>query len=120
MVSRMPITSGASASPSSPRATMVARGTGDARAPAARGALAPHLFADGPRRTEQARQPADVDRHEIVAMPLEARRKLLRDRHQVGPHVFFSAWSAVSAWLVVGLRRRRPVETCIQGLSAEG
>ena len=34
------------------------------------------------KRTEQTLQPADVDRHEIVAMPLVARRKFLGDGEQ--------------------------------------
>jgi hypothetical protein len=54
-------------------------GDGDVRAGPARGRLAAPLLADGARRTEQPLQPADVDRHEIVAMPLVAGREPLRD-----------------------------------------
>ena len=49
---------------------------------AARRRLAPQLLADGARRTEQPLEAADVDRHQIVAVPLVARRELLRERDE--------------------------------------
>ena len=54
-------------------------GDRDVHADAARGGLAAQFLADGARRPEQPLEPADVDRHEIVAVPLVARRKLLGD-----------------------------------------
>jgi hypothetical protein len=51
----------------------------DVRAHAAGGGLTAHFFADRLRRPEQACEPADVHRHEIVAVPLVARREFLRD-----------------------------------------
>ena len=60
-------------------------GNGDVRADAARGRFAAELLADGPRRTDQPRQPADVDRHEIVAVSFVARRELLGDRMEGEP-----------------------------------
>ena len=55
---------------------------GDVATNAARRGLAAQLLADRLRRPEQPLQSADVDRHEIAAMQLVARRKLLRDRGQ--------------------------------------
>ena len=51
-------------------------------ADAARRRLAPQLLADGARRTEQPLEAADIDRDQIVVVPLVARRELLRERCQ--------------------------------------
>src|SRR5260221_8225109 len=49
------------------------------QASAARRRLAPQLLADATRRAEQALEAADVNRHEIVAVPFVPRRELLCD-----------------------------------------
>ena len=64
-------------------------------------------------RTEQPLEPADVDRHEIVAVPLVARRELLGDRRRATARR--SAARAESP-------RRRTLQARVQGsgISAEG
>jgi hypothetical protein len=44
---------------------------------AARGGLAPQFLADDSPRPQQALEAADIDGHQIVAVPLVAWRKLL-------------------------------------------
>ena len=51
----------------------------------ARGRGAPQLFANRRRRADETPQSANVDRHEIVPMPLVPRRKSLRDGNEEGP-----------------------------------
>ena len=67
-------------------------GDRDVRAHAARGRLAAQLVADRARRPEQPLQPADVDRHEIVAMPLVARRELLGDARRACVAATIARW----------------------------
>ena len=54
-------------------------GDRDVDADAAIRGLAAQFVGDGSRRTEQTLETIDVDRHDIVAVPLVARRKLARD-----------------------------------------
>jgi hypothetical protein len=57
-------------------------GNRDVRADAARRCLAAQLLADRARRAEQPIQPADVDRYQIVVMPLVAGGELLGNRDE--------------------------------------
>ena len=112
----IPIAIGASASASPPGSTMVSpgrasastqgghprAGDGDVQPDAARGGLAPQFLADDPRRPEQPLEAADVDRHQIVAVPLVARRELLRDRCERADRAIAGLQSAPS-----GRRRYR-------------
>ncbi|OFW24879.1 MAG: hypothetical protein A3H97_10415 [Acidobacteria bacterium RIFCSPLOWO2_02_FULL_65_29] len=54
-------------------------GDGHVHAHAPIGRLSSKLVRDRARRTEQPLEPPDVDRHQIVAMPLVARGEFLRN-----------------------------------------
>ena len=95
-------------------------GDRDVRADPARGRLAAQLLADGARRAEQPLQPADVDRHEIVAMPLVAGRELLGDGDERGAGLSgprSGGPERAAAWI---LGDRRSVETRVQGSRDQG
>ena len=48
----------------------------------ARGRSPPQFLANGLWRAEQPPEAADIDRHQVVAVPFVARRKIVRDRDQ--------------------------------------